>query len=75
MTVADALESYTAAGAYASFEETVKGRIQQGMLADFTVWSGSPFAVAPDKIAEIVAKEVCFGGKIVYRAEDVNGQI
>ena len=75
MTVADALESYTAAGAYASFEEKVKGRIQQGMLADFTVWSGSPFDVAPDKIAEIVAKEVCFGGKIVYRAEDVNGQI
>ena len=55
MTVKMRWESYTAAGAYASFEETVKGKIQKGMLADFTVWSGSPFDVSPDRIAGITA--------------------
>ena len=69
MTVENALESYTAAGAYASFEETVKGKIQKGMLADFTVWSGSPFDVSPDRIAEITAREVFLGGKQVFAGE------
>ena len=69
MTVENALESYTAAGAYASFEETVKGKIQKGMLADFTVWSGSPFDVSPDRIAGITAREVFLGGKQVFAGE------
>ena len=62
-------KSYTAAGAYASFEETVKGKIQKGMLADFTVWSGSPFDVSPDRIAGITAREVFLGGKQVFAGE------
>ena len=36
-TVKEALDSFTQGGAYAGFEETVKGRIEPGHLADFTV--------------------------------------
>lgn len=42
-TVQEALDSYTHAAAYASFEETVKGQIRPGMPADFVVLGANPF--------------------------------
>ena len=38
----EALYSYTAAGAWASFEENSKGRIRAGMLADFVILEAIP---------------------------------
>ena len=69
MTLSDALESYTAAGAYASFEEDIKGKIQPGMLADFTVWSADPFETRLEKLSQITAREVYLGGRCVYMSE------
>ena len=69
MTLSDALESYTAAGAYASFEEDIKGKIQPGMLADFTVWSADPFETSPEELSQITAREVYLGGRCVYMSE------
>ena len=37
-----ALRAYTSAGAYASFEEEVKGTLEPGMLADLQVYRGDP---------------------------------
>ena len=37
-----ALRAYTAAGAYVSFEEGVKGTLEPGMLADLQVYEGDP---------------------------------
>jgi hypothetical protein len=37
-----ALRAYTAGGAYASFEEDVKGTLEPGMLADLQVYTGDP---------------------------------
>lgn len=37
LTIADALCSFTSGGAYASYEENLKGDIRPGMLADFTI--------------------------------------
>lgn len=65
-TVAEALISFTAAGAFASFEEDVKGMIRKGMLADFTVLDGDPFASDPEEIGSIKASMVYLGGKKVY---------
>ena len=36
-SVKEALDSYTSAGAYSSFEESIKGKIESGMFADFVV--------------------------------------
>ena len=72
MTVAEALDSYTCAGAYASFEERKKGLIQAGMLADFVILGGDPFAAAPDSIAQIPVLATYLGGREVYRASDVS---
>ncbi len=66
MSVAEALSSYTAEGAYASFEEGFKGRIAPGMAADFTVLSGDPFAVPAHEIHRIRAVQTVLAGKTVY---------
>ena len=44
ISVLDALRAYTAGGAYASFEEGVKGTLEPGMLADVQVYESDPLA-------------------------------
>ena len=68
-TVQEALDSYTSAGARGSFEEDVKGRIQPGMLADFTVLGENIFETNPDNIASIPVLQTYVGGKLVYNAK------
>ena len=71
-TVQQAIDSYTAAGAYASFEENLKGKIQPGMLADFVVLGSDPFAVAPDQIKDIPILATYVGGQPVFSAAQNN---
>lgn len=66
MDVEEALLSYTAEGAHASFEENIKGKIAEGMLADFVILSDSPFAVPEDRISAIRVEKTYLGGVCVY---------
>ncbi len=65
-TVEEAIDSFTSGGAYASFEEDKKGRIQPGMLADFVVLGGNPFTAAPDAIQNIPVLTTYLAGNRVY---------
>ena len=65
-TVKEALDSYTCGGAYASFEENIKGKISPGMLADFVVLEENPFETPPEKLREIPVRETYLGGRKVY---------
>ena len=65
-TVQEALDSYTSAGAYASFEENVKGKIEAGMLADFVVLGDDPLAADPAAIKDISVEMTVVGGRMVY---------
>ena len=65
-TVQEALDSYTSAGARASFEENIKGRVEPGMLADFVVLGRSPFDAPANEISQIPVCETWLGGKKVY---------
>lgn len=67
LTVDEALRMYTINAAYASSEEDVKGSVEEGKLADFTVLSGDPRKVPPSKIGEIAVEMTVVGGKIVYQ--------
>jgi predicted amidohydrolase YtcJ len=67
ISVDEALRMYTVNAAYASFEETVKGSIEEGKLADLTVLSGDPTAVPPSKIGDINVEMTIVGGKVVYQ--------
>ncbi len=70
MTREEALRSFTTWGAWAAFEEGLKGSLQKGKLADFVILS-SDIARIPD--AEILNAKVLktyVGGKQVYSAGD-----
>lgn len=68
MSVEEALNSYTAEGAYASFDENNKGSIKEGLLADFAVMDENPFETEHKNLHKIKALKTCLGGKIVYEA-------
>lgn len=66
MTRPEALHSYTRAGAYAAFEENLKGSITVGKLADFTVFSGDLLTVPDDRIRDVRVVYTIVGGEVVY---------
>lgn len=66
LTVKEAIDSFTIEGAYASFEENVKGQIKAGMLADFVVLEENPFEVEAGRLKEIKIRETFVGGEKIF---------
>jgi predicted amidohydrolase YtcJ len=62
----EALRMYTLAGAYASFEERLKGSIEVGKLADMVVLSADPTKVSPEELKEIRVEKTIIGGEVVW---------
>ena len=65
-TVGQALDSFTSWGAYASFEEHIKGKIQPGRLADFVVLGENPFEVPANQIKDIPIAATYLGGRKIF---------
>jgi predicted amidohydrolase YtcJ len=63
----EALRSYTIEAAYAGFEETAKGSVGPGRLADLAVLSEDPTTVHPEQIREILVLTTILDGKVVWR--------
>ena len=61
-----AIRSWTVEGAYAAFEETRKGRLAPGMLADFVVLSDDVLQGDPARILKTHVKMTVLGGEVVY---------
>ena len=68
ISVDEAIRVNTLNGAYASFEEGIKGSIAAGKLADFVVLADDPHTVAQDKIKDITIVRTVVGGSTVYQA-------
>jgi hypothetical protein len=66
VTVYDALCMYTINAAYASFEENIKGSIEVGKLADFTILSSDPLATPLNQVGDISVEMTLIGGRVVY---------
>ncbi|NPU13489.1 amidohydrolase [Bradyrhizobium sp. 83012] len=62
-----ALRLYTSAASRYTFDETRKGTIQPGRLADFTVLSADYMTVPDEQIKDIKADITLVGGKIVFQ--------
>ena len=67
LTPEEALRAVTIDAAWQTFEENIKGSIEVGKLADFTILDQNPLKVAPEQIRNIKVREVIIGGKQVYR--------
>ena len=67
-TVQQALDSFTKAGAWASYEEDIKGCLKPGMVADFVILEESPFETNPCRLKDIRIVQTVLAGKPVYSA-------
>lgn len=67
ISVEQALKAYTIEGAYASFDENVKGSLTKGKLADLVVIDQNIFKIAPEKIKDVNVVNTLVGGKVVYQ--------
>ena len=68
VSVDEAITISTLNGAYASREESIKGSITAGKLADFVVLSDDPHTVDKEKIKDIQIVRTYVGGSSVYQA-------
>ena len=69
LTVEEAIQAYTLNTAFAGFEETFKGTITVGKLADFVVLSDNLLTVNPNDIKDVTVRTTVVGGKVVYSAK------
>ncbi len=66
MSRLEALESYTINAAYAAFEESIKGSISVGKLADITVLDRDIMTIPEAEIAGTQIEYTIVGGEVVY---------
>jgi predicted amidohydrolase YtcJ len=66
VTIDEAIRMFTLNGAYASFEEHLKGSISEGKLADLTVLDHDPREVAPQELHTLLAAMTVIDGRVVF---------
>ena len=68
ISVEDAIKVGTINGAYASYEEHIKGSLEIGKLADLVVLDKDPTEVDPSTIIDIKIERTMVDGKWVYES-------
>jgi predicted amidohydrolase YtcJ len=61
-----AIDAYTSQAAYGEFEESRKGTLAPGQLADFVVLATDVFSTPPAAPADLTVVTTVFGGTVVY---------
>jgi predicted amidohydrolase YtcJ len=69
MSRMEALKSYTINGAYAGFEEGIKGSITPGKLADITILSKDILTIPEEEILTAEVVYTIVGGEVKYARE------
>ena len=72
ITVEQALQGLTSAGAYATFEEKTKGTIGPEKLADLVILDQNPLTAPPENIRNIAVLATIVGGHAEYCATGAN---
>jgi predicted amidohydrolase YtcJ len=67
LTLKSAIDAYTFAAAWASFDEQRKGTLAPGMLADLVVLSDDIFKTPVTDLPAVRVEMTIFDGKVVYR--------
>ncbi|PYY11640.1 MAG: amidohydrolase [Acidobacteria bacterium] len=68
ITLEEAIRCGTLNGAYASFEDEIKGSITAGKLADLVVLAQDPFKTAPSDLMTVTVERTMVDGKWVYES-------
>ena len=71
MSREEALRSYTLDAAYGAKEEDIKGSIEPGKFADFTIFSKNIMEIPEDEILDITVDYTIIGGEIVYQRKEL----
>jgi predicted amidohydrolase YtcJ len=66
ISMREALRLFTINGAYASFEDTIKGSIEVGKLADLVILSEDIMTYPQEKVMDILIDMTMIDGEIVY---------
>ena len=69
LTRSQALHAATVSGAMLTFDETRRGSIAPGRLADLTVLDGDPLAVSDDALKDLRAELTMVGGRVVWQRD------
>jgi predicted amidohydrolase YtcJ len=69
ISVEEALRAWTIGGAFASFDEQIKGSITTGKLADFVMLSADPRVTPEGQLKDIAVALTVIGGQIAYQSE------
>lgn len=68
ITIEEALRVGTLHGAYASYEENLKGSVESGKLADLVVLGRNPLREDPSSLIRIPVERTMVGGRWVFEA-------
>ena len=68
ISLKEAIYCSTVNGAYATFEEGIKGTLEPGRLADLVVWDHDLTTVDPANFMGVKAERTMLGGRWVYEA-------
>ncbi len=69
MSREEALRSYTINGAFAAFEEDIKGSLTPGKLADIVILDRDIMTIPEEQILDTRVLHTIVGGKVVYSAQ------
>jgi predicted amidohydrolase YtcJ len=69
VSIDQAVRAYTVGSAFAEFQETVKGTIEVGKLADIVILSDDIFSIDRAKIRNVQVDTTIVDGKVVYQRD------
>ena len=64
------MRAYTVGSAYAEFQETVKGSIRPGKLADLVILSRDIFKIDPKDIESTKVVITILDGRVIYEGRE-----
>jgi predicted amidohydrolase YtcJ len=69
ISVEDALKAYTINNAYAAFEDDIRGSLEQGKLADITIFDRNLLEIPDEEILQVEVTHTIIDGKIIFKKD------